>query len=194
MSFRGPRPRSRRRRACRRYCRRGITADQIVPIRGEDRAADARRGRPHHLRVVGDVLPLAGTADRREDAGLQQELFAAPQIHHLFGRHCPVPGPHQVLALAGASLARRMNEWPRLASTGPYEAAAPQVRHPTPAAARRRVRARGSAPQAAVQLALRLPLKRILGGRGGGREECCACCECCKDVGPGHANGIAREH
>src|SRR5205085_10721797 len=46
--------------------RRRIAADQIVPVRSVDRATDAGRRRPHHLRVVSDVFPLAGAADRRE--------------------------------------------------------------------------------------------------------------------------------
>ncbi len=39
--------------------RRRIAADQIIPVRLVECAADMRRRRPHHLRVVSDILPIA---------------------------------------------------------------------------------------------------------------------------------------
>src|SRR3982751_1506422 len=86
--------------------RRRIAADQIVPVSGEDGAADAARRRPDHLGIMRDIFPLAGTAYCRKQSGLKQRLLIAPHGDELLRRNRAVVGHGEILALT----------WPRAIS------------------------------------------------------------------------------
>ena len=99
--------------------RRRIAADQIIPVRLIQSAADVRRRRPDHLRIMGNVLPIAARADRREHAGADVSLFRRPHADELLRAERAVIGHGEVLALAGTRLARRMNELPEASERRP---------------------------------------------------------------------------
>src|SRR6185312_5543077 len=67
--------------------RRRVAADQIVPLGGIDRAADARRRRPDHLCIMGNILPAARPADawKQVASRLKQQALPAPQSDELLG-------------------------------------------------------------------------------------------------------------
>ena len=90
--------------------RRRIAADQVIPIRREDRAADARRRRPDHLRIMSDVFPPAGAATAGKAQAGADAFRRSTCRASCSGRECPMRGHCEIFALARAGLTRRVNE------------------------------------------------------------------------------------
>ena len=63
--------------------------------------------------VIGDVLPLAGAADRWKETRLKKLLLSSPQSDELLRSQRPVRRHRQILALAGTAFARRVDETPQ---------------------------------------------------------------------------------
>ena len=59
-----------------------------------------------------NVLPLAGTANRRKEARLEEAFLIAPHRDELFRRVGPVKRHRQIFALARTTVARRVDEMP----------------------------------------------------------------------------------
>src|SRR5438105_14871117 len=88
-----------------------VTADEIIDARRRgDRAADALRGWPDHLRVMADIGPVAAAAVVREDAGNEITLLRRPAAdHRLETERASRPHP-QILADAAPLRTVRMGE------------------------------------------------------------------------------------
>lgn len=86
-----------------------IAADQIIGARrGADGAADMGGAAPQDLGVVADARPVAGPADRREDARAEPAALGQPAADHLLGREGAASAHPQIFALTGAPGAWRM--------------------------------------------------------------------------------------
>ena len=82
--------------------RRTIAADQHIALRvAGNPATYLGRIAPDNLRVMANILPLAGGAHIRKHAVPEKLLFIDPAVHHLFERKRARRSRPQIFALIG---------------------------------------------------------------------------------------------
>ncbi len=90
-----------------------VAADEIIPLRRPvDPAANARRRRPNHLRVMRDAEPIASRAYRGEDTRAKVALLVGPACNHLRGQIGVGRPPPEVFTLPRSAFPGRVLEAP----------------------------------------------------------------------------------